>query len=309
MRVVFLGTPGFAVPTLERLIEAGHEVSAVYTQPDRPKGRGGEIAASAVKIAALRHGLPVYQPERIRRPEIVNALAALTPDAMVVVGYGQIIPQNIIDIPPLGIINVHASLLPKYRGAAPVQWAISRGETVTGVTTMRIDAGLDTGDILLQRETAIGPEETAEELGRRLSSMGAELLEETLRDLEAGSVVPRKQDPSLATLAPILRKEDGRIDWNLPAADIYNRVRGFVPWPGVWSVFRGQLLHVWRATTGDAAVSEAPGTLKPARRRLLVACGQGTSLEVIELQLEGRKRVTSEAFVNGQRLAENERLV
>ncbi len=210
-----MGTPAFAVPTLERIVEAGHEVVAVFTQPDRPKGRGQKDAMPPVKEAALRLGLPVYQPERVRRPEVVEQLRTLAPEAMVVVGYGQIIPQAILDIPPKGIINVHASLLPKYRGAAPIQWAIARGETRTGVTTMKIDAGLDTGDMLLKWETEIGPEETAVELGERLAAAGADLLARTLAEL--GSVVPQKQDEAQATYAPILKKEDGEIDWAMSA--------------------------------------------------------------------------------------------
>src|SRR5450755_2652658 len=232
MRVVFLGTPAFAVPTLEALLAAGHEVICVVTQPDRPRGRGRQLSASPVKEAALRHALPVYQPERVRRPEPIQHLAALAPDAMVVVGYGQIIPQSVIDIPPHGIINVHGSLLPKYRGAGPIQWGIANGETRTGVTTMRIDAGLDTGDMLLRWETEIGAGETALELGERMSIAGADLLVETLVGLENGAVRAEPQDNSIATLAPILKKEDGVIDWNWTAEKVSNRARGFLPWPG-----------------------------------------------------------------------------
>ncbi len=306
MRLVFLGTPAFAVPALERILAAGHEVLAVYTQPDRPKGRGGQMAASPVKTAAVSRSLPVHQPERIKRPEPLAHLASLRPDAMVVVGYGQIVPQSIIDIPPLGIINVHASLLPKYRGAAPVQWALARGESITGVTTMRIDAGLDTGDILLMRETSISRGETAIELGARLAIMGADLLVETLEGLREGAIVPRPQDSSQATLAPILRKEDGVIHWNLPASEVYNRVRGFVPWPGACTRFRGEGLHVWRAAVAELSSAGPPGSLFVRGRRVLVACGGGTSLELLEVQLEGRKRVAVEAFINGQRLGHNE---
>src|SRR5215475_14080743 len=212
MRLAFLGTPAFAVPTLEHIVAAGHYVAAVLTQPDRPRGRGQNPAAPPVKESALALGLKVYQPERVRRPEAVEYLRALAPEGMVVVGYGQIIPQNVIDLAPRGIINVHASLLPKYRGAGPVQWAIIKGETRTGVTTMRIDAGLDTGEMLLKAETAIGPEENAVELGKRLAAMGADLLVETLARLD--TIVPQKQDLSQATYAPLLKKEDGVIDWS-----------------------------------------------------------------------------------------------
>lgn len=308
MRLVFLGTPEFAVPTLEALVAAGHDVAAVLTQPDRPKGRGQQMAASPVKEAALRLGLTVHQPERIRRPEVVQLLRGFEAKAMVVVGYGQIIPQSIIDLPPLGILNVHASLLPKYRGAAPIQWAIANGETVTGVTIMKIDAGLDTGDILLQAETPIGPDETSLDLSPRLAHLGSRLLLEALEGLEAGRIQPIPQNHEEATLAPILKKEDGRIDWNLPAAAIHNRVRGFLPWPGSWTTFRGQHLQVWRTRRVEERSIGAPGTLHPQKRRLLVACGQSSALELLEVQLEGRKRVTGEAFLNGQRPETNERL-
>lgn len=306
MRAVFLGTPPFAVPTMEKMVAAGHDVVGVYTQPDRPKGRGQELAQSAVKQAALRLGLDVRQPDRIRRPEVVSELAALKPDVMVVVGYGQIIPQTIIDLPRYGIINVHASLLPKYRGAAPIQWAIARGETITGVTTMQIDAGLDTGDMLLKAEIAIGPEETAPELGERLAPLGADLLVESLRQAEAGSLPRRKQNDQEATLAPILKKEDGLIDWSLPAHQVYNRSRGFLPWPGTYTFFRGHLLHIWRAKPVIHIESGPAGTIQVAGRRVLVACGDGTALELEEVQLEGRKRVSADAFRNGQRLTGNE---
>jgi methionyl-tRNA formyltransferase len=302
MRLVFLGTPAFAVPTLERAAAAGHQIVEAVTQPDRPRGRGQNPAPPPVKEAAERLGIPVYQPERVRRPEAVEHLRALAPDAMVVVGYGQIIPQSVIDIPRLGILNVHASLLPKYRGAGPIQWAIVRGETRTGVTIMRIDAGLDTGDMLLKAETEIGPEENAMELGRRLSAMGGDLLVEALEGLAAGRITPEKQDNSQATYAPLLKKEDGLIDWNLSAAEIHNRIRGLQPWPGAYTGLRGQTLHIWKAKVGQAAgLSGSIVSVKP----LIVACGRG-SLELEELQLEGRKRLAAAEFANGQRLKENE---
>jgi len=306
MRLVFLGTPAFAVPTLERMAAAGHSLLAVVTQPDRPRGRGQNPAPPPVKEAALRLGLPVYQPERIRRPEAVEYLRALAPDAMVVVGYGQIIPQSIIDIPPIGILNVHASLLPKYRGAGPVQWAVINGETRTGVTIMRIDAGLDTGDMLLKAETEIGPEENAVDLARRLSEMGAGLLLEALEGLAAGKIVPEKQDSSQATYAPLLKKEDGLIDWRLPAAGIHNRIRGLQPWPGAYTSFRGQTLHIWKARVAAGQAAGAAGAILSVKP-LVVACGQG-ALEFEELQLEGRKRLPAAEFANGQRLKENENL-
>jgi methionyl-tRNA formyltransferase len=304
MRLIFLGTPAFAVPTLEAVAQK-HEVISVVTQPDRPKGRGQELAASPVKHAAVRLGLPVYQPERIRRPEAQAHLAALAPEIMIVVGYGQIIPQSVIDIAPRGIVNVHASLLPKYRGAAPIQWAIINGETRTGVTTMQINAGLDTGDILLERETEIGSEETALELGERLAVMGAELLIETLDGLARGAITPRKQDDALASHAPILKKEDGAISWNGPARAIHNRVRGLLPWPGAHTRFRGQLLHIWRARVESDRTTLAPGQVL-AGPRFRIACGEGGVLGLLEVQMEGRKRMSGEAFANGQRLRENE---
>jgi methionyl-tRNA formyltransferase len=307
VRLAFLGTPEFAVPTLERIVEAGHEVAAVLTQPDRPKGRGQQVAAPPVKQAALKLGLAVHQPERIRTAEIHDFLRGLNAEAMVVVGYGKIIPQSIIDIPPLGIINVHASLLPKYRGAAPIQWAIAGGETRTGVTTMRIDAGLDTGDILLAHETPIGPEETAPELSARLAALGADLLVETLSGLKDGCVAPRKQDSSQASFAPTLKKEDGLIDWTRPAQEIHDRVRGFLPWPGCHTKLRGRTLNVWKARVAEPAAGR-PGLLHPSHGRLIVSAAEGTALELLELQLEGKKRMNAAAFLNGFHLVENELL-
>jgi methionyl-tRNA formyltransferase len=303
MRLIFLGTPAFAVPTLERVVEAGHQVVAVVTQPDRPSGRGQHAAPPPVKEAAGRLGLPVYQPERVRRPEAVEYLRALGADAMVVVGYGQIIPQTVIDLVPLGIINVHASLLPKYRGAGPIQWAIAKGETRTGVTTMRIDAGLDTGDMLLKTETEIGPEENAVELGERLAALGAALLVKTLEGLERGAIAPQKQDPAEATYAPLLKKEDGLIDWSQSAQVIHDRVRGLQPWPGAYTKFRGQTLHIWKSRWrgGQGAAAGRVAGLRP----LVAGCGSG-SLELVEVQLEGRKRMAAADFANGQRLNEND---
>ncbi|HSP69176.1 MAG TPA: methionyl-tRNA formyltransferase [Bryobacteraceae bacterium] len=301
MRLVFMGTPAFAVPTLERIVAAGHEVVAVFTQPDRPRGRGQKEAMPPVKESAVRLGLPVHQPERIRTPDAVQQLRALAPDAMVVVGYGQILPQAILDIPPKGIINVHASLLPKYRGAAPIQWAIARGETRTGVTTMKIDAGLDTGDMLLRWETEIGAEETAVELGERLAVAGADLLVKTLAELP--TIAPQKQDEALAGYAPILKKEDGRIDWSMSAGEIVNRVRGLVPWPGCYGSLRGQRFHVWKARKADHAFQA--GGLHAIGKKLYAGC-KGGAIELLEVQLEGKKRMTAAAFLNGFPLNENE---
>jgi methionyl-tRNA formyltransferase len=308
LKLVFLGTPRFAVPSLQALVNAGHQVAAVFTQPDRPRGRGQQTGMPPVKEAALAAGLSVHQPEKVRNPEVVQFLRSLAPEAIVVVGYGQIIPQSIIDIPPLGVINVHASLLPKYRGAAPIQWAIANGETRTGVTTMRIDAGLDTGDVLLKWECEIGPEDTAVTLGERLAEAGARLLLETLNGLASGTIQPEPQKHAEATLAPQLKKEDGRIDWNWPARQIDCRIRGFQPWPGGYTTFRGQTLEIHRARPVDEPAEGPPGALSPDRRRLFAACGEGTVLELLEVQPAGRKQMTVEAFLNGYRPVKGERL-
>jgi methionyl-tRNA formyltransferase len=289
------------------MIAAGHEVLEVVTQPDRPKGRRQELTPPPVKQCAQRRGIPVFQPERIRRPDAVEHLRALAPEVMVVVGYGQIIPPSVIDIAPLGIINVHASLLPELRGAAPIQWAIARGYTRTGVTTMRIDEGLDTGDILEKWSTDIGPEETAVELSPRLACAGADLLVHTLAGLANGSIDPEPQDNSRATFAPILRKEDGRIDWTEPAVRIHNVIRGLQPWPGAHTTFRGQSLHLWRSRTTSRKLDFAPGTLVHEGGVFALA-GDGAALELLEVQLEGRRRMPAEIFANGHRLTPTDRL-
>jgi methionyl-tRNA formyltransferase len=307
VRVIFLGTPQFAVPTLEAIVGAGHHVLTVVTQPDRPRGRGHNVAFSPVKACALANSLPLWQPERIRRGDAVSVLADLNADVMVVVGYGQILPQALIDAAPLGIINVHASLLPHLRGAAPIQWAIARGDRVTGVTTMQLNAGLDTGDILLQAETEIRPEETAVELSERLSIMGAALLLSTLDGLTTGTVEAQPQDDALATHAPLLRKQDGLIQWSNTAQAIHDLVRGFQPWPGAHTVFRGRGLHVWRSRLAGISTDLAPGTLV-IDSGLFAATGHGQLLELLEVQAEGRKRVSGQAFANGQHLAHNELL-
>lgn len=289
-----MGTPEFAVPSLERLVSAGHEVVAVFTQPDRPKGRGQKEAMPPVKEVALRLGLPVHQPLKVRAPEVIAELAAMQAEIMIVVGYGQIIPQAILDLPPKGILNVHASLLPRYRGAAPIQWAIASGETRTGVTIMKIDAGLDTGDMLTKWETQIGPEETSPELGARLAAAGADLLVDTLARLD--SIKPEPQDHAQATWAPVIKKEDGRVDWSWAAATIVNRMRGFTPWPGCYAMLRSSRFHIWKAHVVDTQMS--PGELRQEGRRLFAGCGQG-SLELLEVQLEGKKRMEASAFLNG----------
>jgi len=308
VRIAFLGTPEFAVPSLERLVESGFDIAAVVTQPDKPKGRGRKLAAPPVKEAAVKFGLPVYQPEKLKTPETVEFFRNLNVEAMAVVAYGKIIPQAIIDIPPLGLVNVHSSLLPKYRGAAPMQWAIAEGETRTGVTTMLIDAGLDSGDILLVKETEIGPDETAVELSERLAQMGADLLVQTLRGLKEGTIRPIPQDHEKATYAPMLTREAGRIDWRWPAQKIHNRVRGFQPWPGAWTTFRGKMLHIWKSRVAGAPAVGEPGAFQPGRKRVLVNCGEGTALELLEVQPEGKKRMPASAFAHGQHLEGGERL-
>jgi len=286
------------VPTLNRLVEVGFQVALVVTLPDKPRGRGLELSPPPVKNRAIELGLPVMQPEKIKNNEGFRArLAALKPAAIVVVGYGRLIPQWMISLPPLGNINLHASLLPKYRGAAPIQWAIACGETVTGVTTMRIDAGLDTGDILLQRELALTPEDTAETVAPRLAVVGAELMIETLRGLQTGTVHPRPQDDSRSTLAPLLKKEDGLIKFSRSAVEICNRLRGFQPWPGAFTSFRGKNLRVWAAR--PAATVLPPGDMKVDGDRLMVGCGQGASVEILELQPEGKKRMSARDFIHG----------
>lgn len=301
MDLVFCGTPQFAVPTLEALVREGFRVRLVVTQPDRPSGRGQELAPPPVKRTATSLGLPVVQPEKIKNNQEFQAqLAGLAPHAIVVVGYGRMIPEWMLDLPPLGNINLHASLLPKYRGAAPIQWAVAGGETVTGNTTMRLNQGLDTGDILLQEEMPIAPADTALTLAPRLAAAGARLMVETLRGLEAGRIRPRPQDDSLATLAPILKKEEGLIDFQRPAAQIVDRLRGFQPWPGAYTVFRGKhlVLHTAHTVRGTHL---GPGELRVEQERLLAGCGAGSLLEIVELQIEGKKRMSAKDFIHGYR--------
>ena len=309
MRIVFCGTPHFAVPTFIHLLaQPDIEIAAVITQPDRPRGRGRHISPSPVKEAALAASAPVHQPEKIRAPETQELLQRLAPDCIVIIAYGQIIPSHLLNIPKLGWINLHASLLPKYRGAAPINWAIANGETVTGITTMRIDAGMDTGDILLQEEMDIAPEETAPELAESMAEAGAPLMVDTLRRLTEGKLAPRPQNNDEATYAPLLKKEDGRIDWNRPAQEIYNRMRGFAPWPGAYTSFRGQTCHLWaepfslRTLTGGA-----PGTILTENSQILIACGHATLLRLLSIKVEGRKRIPAVEFANGARLTERER--
>lgn len=310
MHLIFCGTPDFAVPTLDRLVAEKFAIDLVVTNQDERSGRGYVLKAPPVKQAALRAGLEVFQPAKLKDPATVKFLAHRRPDTIVVVAYGHILPQWMIDLPRLGCINLHASLLPKYRGAAPIQWSLIRGERVTGVTTMRIDAGLDTGDVLLKREVEIQNGDTSETLSERLGVLGADLMVETLQRLEQGDLVALPQDHAQATLAPILKKEDGRIDWNLPTLAIWNRIRGLRPWPGAYTNFRGKQLHIWAAArpVSGEATQFLPGTLVAERTRLRVVCGQGTLLEATELQLEGRKRLAARDFLNGVKITAGEKV-
>ena len=301
MKIVFMGTPRAAVPSLEQLIGDGHEVVAVYTQPDRPAGRGNKITFSPVKDFALSHQLEIRQPTKIKTPEALETFRSHDADVAVVVAYGRILPGTFLNAFSKGAINVHFSLLPKYRGAAPVNWAIVNGETETGVTTMEMDAGLDTGAILLQKATAIDDTETAVGLMTRLSRSGADLLSETLADLE--SIVPEPQDHGLATLAPIMKREDGIIDWGMSAKDIFNRVRGFQPFPTAFTYLQQAKLTIWNALAADQTVIVgSPGQIVEAHGGdLLVQCGHDSTLKLIEIQPEGKRRMPARDFINGFR--------
>jgi len=302
MNLVFCGTPQFAVPTLEKLVKSGLQVSLVVTQPDRMRGRGLELTSSPVKHWALSFGLPIVQPDKIKNNEDLRSqLTQLHPDAIVVVGYGRIIPEWMIKLPKFGNLNLHASLLPKYRGAAPIQWAIAMGERVTGVTTMRIDAGLDTGDILLQREVAISERDTSVTLAPRLAMVGAELMADTLNGLQGGTINPRPQDDSHASLAPILKREDGLIDFRRTATETLNRLKAFQPWPGAYTFFRGKTLQVHDAGVAETVPGSLVGSIVIENERLLVVCGQNTALELLEVQPEGKKKMPTRDFVHGYR--------
>jgi methionyl-tRNA formyltransferase len=302
VRIVFLGSGAFAIPSFEALIEAGHEVAALVTQPDKEKGRGRQLAPPPLKPVAEARGVRVLQPSRIKAPEAQDELRQLAPELQVVVAYGQILPQAVIDIPPRGTVNVHGSLLPRLRGAAPIQWAIANGDPETGVTTMLIDAGLDTGPTLLARATAIGPEETAADLEPRLARLGAEVLIETVAGLANGTIQPRPQDATRATLAPLLGKEDGHLDWTSPARALACRVRGFHPWPGAYTAWDGKRLKVLGVRIEADGPGE-PGTIVAADREgLVLACGGGTRLRVLEVQPESRRPMPAAAFASGARL-------
>ncbi|MBX7063016.1 MAG: methionyl-tRNA formyltransferase [Pyrinomonadaceae bacterium] len=306
MKIVFMGTPAAAVPTLDKIVATGHEVVAVYTQPDRPSGRGNKVAFSPVKERALQLGIPIFQPLKVRTEDALELFRSHQADVAVVVAYGRILPIGFLTAYPKGAINVHFSLLPKLRGAAPVNWAIANGDEKTGVTTMKMDEGLDTGDILLQGETQIAPSETAIELMERLAELGAELLAETLDRLD--EISPKMQAHELATHAPILARSDGEIDWNLTAKEIADRVRGFQPFPGSFTSFRGEKLTIWAAGSSSNVSKFEPGDiLEVERDAIIVGCGDATALRITELQQQGRKRLSARDFLNGVKIEEGER--
>jgi len=310
MRVVFMGTPDFSVPTLEKIIEAGHEVIGVVTQPDKAKGRGKKVLFPPVKEKALEHNLTVYQPKRAREPEFIEQMRELNPDVMVVVAFGQILPKALLDIPKYGCVNVHASLLPKYRGAAPIQWAVIRGEKVSGVTTMQMDVGLDTGDMLMKTEVALAEDETGGSLHDKLSVLGGELLIETLKGLEAGTIQPEKQDDSqTGEYARMLDKALGKVDFSMPAEEIERLIRGLNPWPSAYTFYHGKTMKLWKAKVvsadadGEAA---APGQiLSVDKKGFTVQTGAG-ALRILELQMEGKKRMDAGAFLRGCSMAAGE---
>lgn len=307
MRIVFMGTPAAAAVSLQRLVDDGHEIAAVYTQPDRPSGRGNKITFSPVKQFALEHGLAVLQPTKIRTDNAIAEFRSFNADIAIVVAYGRILPDAFLSAFPNGAINVHFSLLPKYRGAAPVNWVIVNGESVTGVTTMKMDAGLDTGDILLQQETVIGADEDSISLMSRLGDIGADLLSKTLAEL--GSIEPRVQDHEAATLAPIMKKEDGKFDWSFRADRIARMARGFQPFPTTYTSLDGKKLTLWKARQREEQIDAENGTVIAASGdELLVSCGEGTVLEISELQLEGKKRMAVRDFLNGVKLKVGDRL-
>jgi methionyl-tRNA formyltransferase len=309
VRLVFCGTPAFAVPTFHALLAEGHTIELVLSQPDRPSGRGLALHAPAVKQAAIAAGVEVLQPEKIRaNAELRERLESLQPDAILVVAYGRIIPRWMLDLPRHGNINLHGSLLPRYRGAAPIQWAVAEGETMTGVTTMLLEEGLDTGPLLLTRELAIGPADTAEMLFPRLAELGAPLVVETLAGLESGAITPRRQNDAAATLAPLLTREDGRLDVARSAQSIYDRWRGFQPWPGAWTTVRGRKLTLHRLVPAPEEIADTPGIFRVLGERLLFAAADGAALEVLELQLEGKRRMTAAELLRGKGLADGDRL-
>ena len=308
MRIVFMGTPDFAVPSLEALLKSDDQVVGVVTQPDRPKGRGQEVMFSPVKVVCQREGIPVLQPLKMKDPAFLDALREWKPDVIAVTVFGRILPPVILALPPRGCINVHGSLLPKYRGAGPVQWAIIRGEQETGITTMFMAEGMDTGDMLLRETVEIRPEDTAGTLAPRLADVGGRLLVETLRRLKAGTLTPERQDDAQATMAPLLKKEDGLIDWTRPAAEITNRVRGLSPWPGAYTYVNGERWTLCRVSVGEESHNAAPGTVtKVTKDRIDVATSGGT-LQILDIQPSNSRRMTVAQYLAGHRVTEGVRL-
>lgn len=307
MRIVFMGTPEFAVPSIKMLVENNYNVVAAVTQPDKPKGRGNKLTPPPVKVYAQEKGINVLQPEKIRTGEFYRQLEALKPDLYVTVAYGRILPQDILELPPLGCINVHGSLLPKYRGAAPIQWSVINGEKVTGITTMYTDIGMDTGDMLLKQEVEIPDQMTAGELHDCLSLLGAQVLGETLECLKAGTLKREKQAEEEATYAPMMTKETGLIDWNKSAWEIHNLVRGTNPWPVAYSEYSGAKLKVWKTMLLEGSnEGYKPGTIiKAGKSGLIVACGEGI-INILEIQLESARRMTIEEYLCGHRINEGE---
>lgn len=299
MRILFMGTPSFAVASLRRLVEDGHEVCGVFTQPDRPKNRGHKMMPPPVKEYALSVGLPVYQPEKMRDGTALSLVQQLQPELIVVAAYGRILPREILEAPALGAINVHSSILPKYRGAAPINWAILNGEAVTGVTIMYMAEGMDTGDIILCRETEIGPEEDAQELTERLAELGADALREAMVQLSAGTVVRIPQNGENATYAPMLTRELSDIDWTRGARQIHDQVRGLIPWPCAKTDLLGKTVKVFRTTVGGPTSAEPGAVLSLGKQGIEIACGDGWSIVITELQPDGGKRMSAAAYLAG----------
>ncbi len=307
MRVIFMGTPDFAVGALEKLTEAGHEVVLAVTQPDKPKGRGGNMQPSPVKVCAMEHNIPVYQPKKVRNPESVEYLRSFSAEIMVVAAFGQILPKEILTMCPFGCINVHASLLPKYRGASPIQWAIINGDKVSGVTIMRMDEGIDTGDIIEKEEVVLSPEETGGSLFNKLSQKGAELLIETMEKIEKGTAAYTKQEESEAVYVGMINKNMGKINWELPADEIERLIRGLNPWPSAYTGLKGKTIKIWKAVPepgGDKA--DAGKIYSVNKKELKVQTGEGV-LSLLEVQLEGKKRMDIQAFLRGYEIAPDTR--
>lgn len=304
MKVIFMGTPDFSVGTLEALIEAGHDVVLAVTQPDKPKGRGKEMQFTPVKECAIKHGIPVYQPRRVREAECIEELRKYNADIMIVVAFGQILPKEILEMTPYGCVNVHASLLPKYRGAAPIQWSIIDGEKVTGVTTMQMDEGLDTGDMLLKTEIPIEMDETGGSLHDKLAAAGASLCVETMKALEEKNVTPQKQGETTTAYARMLDKQLGNIDWTKSAEEIERLIRGLTPWPSAYTGWNGKVMKIWAANVSDGESGKACGTIvKVEKNAFYVQTGKGT-LKVCELQIPGKKRMDAGAFLRGYEVKE-----